>query len=122
MRVVEVLFLLLVFYVRKPSFLTMGIWLTAAVAAFFCMAWNLHLIVEAEGERRVLRLTLPSGAFSAFLWVVVVVHIVLIGLEVTGLSWLFDGTRKTWAFWILVVFLVAWVAGREPEEGSLSLA
>jgi hypothetical protein len=56
------------------------------------------LIVEAEGERRLYRLRIPSGAFSAFLWIVVVVHVVLVGLEVTGLSFYVDGTQKTWMF------------------------
>src|SRR5690242_3589834 len=62
------------------------------------------------------------GVFTVFLWFMVVVHVVLIGLEITGLSFLIDGTRRTWVFWILVVTVVAWVAGREEEEGSLTLA
>lgn len=120
LRVIETLLFALVFYMRKPSWLVPGVLLTLAV--FFLVAWNLHLIVEAEGERRVFKLRIPSGAFSAFLWVVVVVHVVLIGLEVTGLSYYVDGTQKTWAFWILVICLVAWVAGRDPDVESVSLA
>jgi len=68
------------------------------------------------------KLTIPGGVFTVFLWFMVVVHVVLIGLEITGLSFLIDGTRRTWVFWILVVTVVAWVAGREEEEGSLTLA
>lgn len=52
----------------------------------------------------------------------VAVHVFLIGLEMTGLSYFIDGTRKTWAFWILVITVVAWIAGREEEEGTLVLA
>jgi hypothetical protein len=120
LRIIEILLFTLVFYMRKPIFLVPGVLLMLAI--FFLVAWNLHLIVEAGGERRLYRLRIPSGAFSAFLWIVVVVHVVLVGLEVTGLSFYVDGTQKTWMFWILVICLVAWVTGREPEEGSLILA
>ena len=119
LRVIETLFFTLVFYMRKPGWLIPGVLLILVL--FFLIAWNLHLIVEAEGERRVSRLRIPAGAFSLFLWVVVVVHIVLVGLEVTGLSYFVDGTQKTWAVWMLIICLVAWVASKGPEEGSLSL-
>ncbi len=77
--------------------------------------------MEAEGSRKVFGVRVPSRAFSAFLWLVVVVHVVLVGLEVTGLSWFIEGTLRTWGFWVLVICFMAWVATREPEEGSLSL-
>lgn len=90
--------------------------------AFLFIVWNLHLIVEAEGGRRISKLKIPGAVFTAFLWFMVAVHIILIGLEITGLSWFIDGTRKTWLFWMLVITVVAWVAGREEEEGTLTLA
>ena len=120
LRVIESLYFALVWTVRKPSFLVPGLLITLLV--FFFVAWNLDLIVEAEGERRLFGVRIPSGVFSVFLWLVVVVHLFLVGLEVTGLGVLMDGTLKTWGFWIVVMFLVALVAAREPEEVGLSLA
>lgn len=119
LRVIETLFFALVFWLRKPILLVPEVLIVLAI--FFLVAWNLHLIVEAEGDRKIFRLTIPSGAFGAFLWIVVAVHVVLIGLEISGLSWYVDGTTRTWGFWILVICLVARIAGRESEEGSLSL-
>lgn len=122
LRSIEALFCAFVLYVRHFGFLRSTIWMIIVFVAFLFMAWNLHLIVDAEGGRRVSKLTIPGGVFTVFLWFMVVVHVVLIGLEITGLSFLIDGTRKNWVFWILVVTVVAWVAGREEEEGSLTLA
>ncbi|KAJ4985376.1 hypothetical protein SVAN01_09131 [Stagonosporopsis vannaccii] len=123
MRIIEALFFVFVLWYRRPGFLFSTIWMLVVFLAFLFVAWNLHLIVEAEGGRRVIsKLTFPSGVFTAFLWLMVVVHVILIGLEITGLSWFIDGTRKTWLGWMLVVTVVAWVAGREEEEGTLTLA
>lgn len=120
LRTIEALLFMFTFYVRKPSWLILAALLIFATFVF--VAWNLHLIVEAEGERTAFKFRIPSVVFSVFMWVVVVVHVILVGLEVTGLSYYVDGTQKTWGFWILIICLVAWVAGREPEEGSLTIA
>ncbi|XPS78656.1 hypothetical protein M3J09_010663 [Ascochyta lentis] len=119
LRIIEAIFFTFVLYIRKPSLLIPGILLTLVV--FFIVAWNLHLVVEAEGQRQLFRARISGRAFGAFLWVLVVVHVVLIWLEITGLSCFVDGTQRTWAFWVFTICVAAWVAGKEPVDGSLSL-
>jgi hypothetical protein len=122
LRILESLFFAFVLYMRRPGLFLSTVWIVSIFFAFLLVAWNLHLIVEAEGERKMLRVAVPSQAFTAFLWMMVAIHVFLIGLEITGLSWLMDGTRKIWAFWILVICVVAWVTGREEDEGGVTLA
>jgi hypothetical protein len=120
LRTIEALLFSAVFYMHAIIWFVFGVPLTIAV--FLLVGWNLHLIVEVEGDRQLLGLRIPNTAFAVFLWVVVVVHVYLVGLEVTGLSYYTGGTRLYWVFWISVVCFVAWVASRESDEGSLSLA
>lgn len=120
LRTVETLLFATVFYMHALKWFIFGLPVTLAVFVF--VAWNLHLIVEAEGERQLSKLRIPGAAFTVFLWIVLVVHVFLVGLEVTGLSYFTGGTRMNWFFWILLICFVAWVAGRDSDEGSLTLA
>jgi hypothetical protein len=86
---------------------------------FFFMAWNLHLIVECVGERKVFGHRFGRSSFDAFLAGLVVVHV-----YVVGMNGIFG-----WGGWdvmsnlvLLAIFGVAWVATWEPDDGGLSLA
>lgn len=94
------------------------------VVAFTIELWNLHLIVESEGEGRVWGRRVPEGAFSLFMFWIAVFHVVFVGLEVTGMAFYVDaqGTFVTEAIVIAIIALVAWFANREVADGGLGLA
>lgn len=123
LRIIEWVFFVFVFSTntRSHEVLIPILWLVVFFLAFLLVAWNLHLIVEAEGERRIWRVTIPNAVFTVFLWWIVVVHVFLIGLEVTGMVWFYGGTVQGWTFWTLVIILVAWVAGRKYNDGGVLL-
>ena len=84
------------------------------------MAWNLHLIVECEGQRKVLGYTFGRGGFDAFLGVMVVVHAGFVVDAVMGWSRAVGLVGENLV--LLAIFGVAWVATWRAEEGGLSLA
>lgn len=103
-----------------------AIWILVLICilAFTVELWNLHLIVEAEGEGMVCGRRIPAGAFSLFLFWITVWHLWMVPLEVSGMAFYIGGkeTLIVEGFWIVFIALVAWIATREPEDEGLSLA
>ncbi|KAF2650505.1 hypothetical protein K491DRAFT_697237 [Lophiostoma macrostomum CBS 122681] len=85
---------------------------------FFFMAWNLHLIVECAGERKVLGYTFGRRSFDVFLRGLVIVHGAIFGMNVV-LGW--GGWDVLSNLVLLAIFGVAWVATWEAEDGRVSL-
>ena len=94
------------------------------MVAFTIELWDLHLIVESEGDGTVWGRRIPEGAFSLFMFWITILHVIMVGLEVTGLAFWAGG--KDWLQFegivIAIVAGVAWVASREVADGGLSLA
>lgn len=106
---------------KRPGFFLSTIWLVGVLLAFLLVAWNLQFIVEAQGSRRVWKVTIPSGVFTGFLWWLVIVHIFLISLEVSGFTYFYGSTLSDWAFWIAAVVAVAWVTVRGDNDNGVIL-
>jgi hypothetical protein len=103
-----------------------GVWLLVFVifTAFTIELWNLHLIVEAEGDGMVWGRRIPAGAFTLFMLWNTVAHVVLVVLEITGMMFYVfeDGTFNIEGTLIAVTVLLAWVANRDVVDGGMSLA
>ncbi|KAF2465202.1 uncharacterized protein BDR25DRAFT_91502 [Lindgomyces ingoldianus] len=82
---------------------------------FFFVAWNLHLIVEMQGERKVFGIRFGRRSFDAFLWGLVAVHIWMLGWDIFTGYLLGVGGNTLWTVMLLVIFGVAWVATWDPE-------
>jgi hypothetical protein len=109
-------FFLTIYYL--PSIWTIPV--TAInVLFFFFIAWNLHLIVEAVGERMVMGRKFGRGAFDAALASFMVVHVLVVASDLfLGLG----GWSSTWSTTDLLILGVAWVSTWDPEDGGLTLA
>ena len=95
------------------------------VIMFSLEIWNLHLITEAEGERRLFGFCVPSWAYRVFFWVWTLWHFLWIPLEASGIAFWMDAKWTLWMeVWSLVLLCsVAWVTGRgESEMGAVNLA
>jgi hypothetical protein len=99
------------------------LWLICMVAFTFEL-WNLHLIVESEGDGAVWGKRVPEGAITLFMFWITVWHVIVVGLEVTGMAFYIDaqGTFITEGIVIVFIALVGWVAKRDVGDGGLSLA
>ncbi|KAF1994849.1 hypothetical protein P154DRAFT_581405 [Amniculicola lignicola CBS 123094] len=86
---------------------------------WFFMAWNLHIIVEMEGYRRVFDVLWGRTSFDVFLAGLGVIEVggFVWNLLVGGWGWI-GGMDIV----VLSVVGVAWVATWEEEGGSVSLA
>ncbi|KAH6615383.1 hypothetical protein C7974DRAFT_403854, partial [Boeremia exigua] len=96
-----------------------GVWLLVSICfvAFTLELWNLHLIVEAEGDGLVFGKRIPAGAFSLFLFWMAVWHVWIVPLEVSGIAF-YVGAKETLiveGFWIAVVGCVAHVANNARD-------
>ena len=94
------------------------------LVAFTVELWNLHLIVESEGEGTVWGRRVPEGAFSLFMFWITVWHVIAVGLEASGLAF-YAGVKETFVMEGIVIAIIAfvgWVANRDGVDGGLSLA
>lgn len=123
LRLIEWLWFCLVIAIsrRRPGLFLSMIWLVSVFLAFLLVAWNLHFIVEARGSRKLWKVAIPSGVFTAFLWWMVIVHVFLISLEISGFTYFYGSTLSDWAFWITTIVVAAWVAGREDTGHGVTL-
>lgn len=98
--------------------------LLMCVVAFTIELWNLHLIVESVREGGVRGRQPPEGLFTLILFWTALFHVILVGMEVTGIAFFVDaqGTFVTEAIVIAIIVLVAWVANWEVADGELTLA
>ncbi|KAF2260622.1 hypothetical protein CC78DRAFT_584620 [Lojkania enalia] len=96
---------------------------------FFFVAWNLHLVTEMSGQRRVLGYRFGRAWFDGFLWGMVGVHGLMLGWQLWG-WWVCEGGScrafsggegVLGSVVLLCIFGVAWVCSWEPEEGGLNL-
>jgi hypothetical protein len=94
------------------------------LVAFTIELWNLHLIVESEGEGNVWGRRVPEGAFSLFMFWITVCHVIFVGMEVTGIAFYIDaqGTFITESILIAIIVLAGWAANRDGVDGNLTLA
>ncbi|KAF2191815.1 hypothetical protein K469DRAFT_556166 [Zopfia rhizophila CBS 207.26] len=85
---------------------------------FFFVAWNLHLIVEMRGERKVFGMTFGRPAFDMFLWLMALGHVWILGWDFLMAVVSFEaygGASWLWATFLLMIFAVAWISTWEPE-------
>lgn len=94
-------------------------WTLSAVLFFFFLAWNLHLIVEMDGDRIVLGKRFGRVWFDCFLWGVV-------GTDAGLLAWTFAGrgergytVQALRVVWHLAIFAVAWVSTWDADREVL---
>lgn len=89
---------------------------------FFFMAWNLHLIVNMEGRRKVLGNSIGRDAFDGALWAFVGCHVVLLVMDI--FAWSVLGGVPGYFLWgcvDLAIFGTAWLASWNGDDGELSL-
>ncbi len=86
--------------------------------------WNLHLIVEAEGDGAVLGWRIPAVAFSVVLFWITVWHMWMVPMEMNGMAFYVSGkaTLIMEVFWIAVICCLAWVANQDWEGVGVILA
>lgn len=84
----------------------------ACLTAFTIELWNLHLIVEAEGEGLLGTWRVPAGAFSLFMFWMTAWHVWMLPMELMGMAFWISGRGMlvVEGFWIVVIAFVAWVA------------
>jgi hypothetical protein len=90
-----------------------------SILFFFFLAWNLHLIVQMEGERKVLGRTFTRRDFDYFLWFCMGVHGSLVVAELVYRAEFLNYEVGGLVF--LCVYAVAWVATWDPEDGAVRL-
>lgn len=100
-------------------------WILVSIClvAFTVELWNLHLIVESEGEGTVWGRRVPEGAFSLFMFWITVWHVIAVGVEASGLAF-YAGVKETFIMEGIVIAIIAfveWVANRDGVDGGLSL-
>ncbi|KAF2113590.1 hypothetical protein BDV96DRAFT_647846 [Lophiotrema nucula] len=98
---------------------------------FFFVAWNLHLIVDMNGDRIVFRKRFTRKWSDGFLWLMVGAHAAVLVWDFwTGYLKCVAGAQcaaaigsasAIWSVFFLAIFGVAWVATWEEEDGPLSL-
>ncbi|KAF2734635.1 hypothetical protein EJ04DRAFT_523474 [Polyplosphaeria fusca] len=126
-------FLHIILFTRQLNTSLWSVPLTLLNILFFLFtAWNLHLIVDMQGERIVFARRFGRAAFDGFLWLMAACHLgVLIWDFVKGYLVCEAGAQcaaaigsasAIWSVLVLAIFLVAWVATWEPEDGPLTLA
>ena len=112
-------------YLWDTSLLELSPFIFWYVAWSIPILWNLHLIVESTRPREGLGRTIPGAVVTAFLWLLLPVHLVFT-LDIAGGIYraAISGT-----IWLAIVAAVAWIADgevqeeqEEEEDGGLSLA
>lgn len=103
-----------------------AIWVLVLICfvAFTVELWNLHLLVEAEGEGMIFGTSIHRGLFALFLLWTVVWHLWLVPLEVNGLAFYLAAgiTFMFEGFWLTILIFLAWVANREVKGDGILLA
>ena len=91
-------------------------WTLTTILFFFFVAWNLHLIVSAQGVRVVLGRRVGRRAFDGFLGGLVVCYVGMIGCGV------YKGQYEVLTMRVvvdLVIFVVAWITTWEADGGVI---
>jgi hypothetical protein len=93
-------------------------WLVVAILVFFFRAWNLHLIVQMEGDRTVFGKRVERTRLGGFLWGMVGVYAGLLVRSIWKVGvWRFEGLLcGLWVGADVAVLLVARVVTRMPEK------
>lgn len=112
-----------------PFWFTKSVWdvpiTLLHILFFFATWWNLHLIAEMQGSRKVLGKMFTPFHFDLFLYGMAVIHV---GIVTSALlyKWfgihIFGQLRTADASIVLAIWLVAWISTWDPEEGMVSLA
>jgi hypothetical protein len=89
---------------------------------FFFMAWNLHLIVNMDGNRMVMGRTYGRRDFDTYLGAFVGLHLLLVIADM-GMRGVLGGVPGyfMWGCVDLAIFGTAWVATWDEDEGGMTL-
>lgn len=97
------------------------------IAVYFVLftveLWNLHRVVEAEGEGVLGTWRVPAGAFTLFVfwilaWIAWISPTEQMGMRTVAAM---VGVLAAEVFWVVVIAFVARVASKEPADQGLSL-